>query len=166
DEITELRLGQIMKSVAVKTGNTFMTDNNVPPHITVSAINIDDEQLDEIVEAMDREIITMKSGEVYFATVGQFMPKVIYVAPVLNQYLHNMAECVYETVNLEGVSVSKYYRPFQWMPHVTIAKTLEKEQMKKAFDEMQNTWGAFSGKVTKIGLAKTNPYREIKLWQF
>ena len=33
-----------------------------------------------------------------------------------------------------------------------------------AFKTLQNNFKMFSGQVTKIGLAKTNPYEEIKVW--
>lgn len=47
------------------------------------------------------------------------------------------------------------------LPHITVGKKLSTEEMKIAFNVMQNQFGAFEGKVTKIGLAKTNPYYDI-----
>ena len=51
--------------------------------------------------------------------------------------------------------------PFNWIPHTTIGKKLSKEEMKIAFDVLQNSFGMFSGRVVKIGVAKTNPYEDI-----
>ena len=59
------------------------------------------------------------------------------------------------------MNISKYYRPFQWIPHTTIGKKLERDEMTTAFAVMQNQFGTFSGKVTHIGLAKTNPYKDV-----
>ena len=76
-----------------------------------------------------------------------------------------MAEKVYNGLaELEGVKISPYYRPFQWLPHTTIGKKLSKEEMKVAFEVLQNSFGMFSGDVVKIGLAKTNPYQDIVSW--
>ena len=32
-------------------------------------------------------------------------------------------------------------------------------------EELQHSFGMFSGQVVKIGLAKTNPYREVVNWE-
>ncbi|WP_455794959.1 hypothetical protein [Clostridium butyricum] len=54
--------------------------------------------------------------------------------------------------------------PVQWVPHTTIEKKLSEEEMIIAFKTLQIILKIFSGQVTKIGLAKTNPYEEIKVW--
>lgn len=40
-------------------------------------------------------------------------------------------------------------------PHITVS----------AFETMQKQFGVFSGTVTKIGLAKTNPHRDIAVFE-
>ena len=47
------------------------------------------------------------------------------------------------------------------MPHTTIAKKLEKEEMMAVFRVMQEQFGVFSGEIVKIGLARTNPYEDL-----
>ena len=65
---------------------------------------------------------------------------------------------------IENIKISPYYRPFQWLPHTTLGKKLSKDEMRAAFETLQNSFGMFSGEVVKIGLAKTNPYRDIMNW--
>lgn len=167
DMETEKRMKKLIKEVAGRCGNTFMVDNQVPPHITISAFECCDEELSNVIAGLDENIKRLTSGEVYFATVGQFMPGVLYVAPVLNAYLQEVAEAIYDGVRKKpGVNVSKYYRPLQWFPHMTVAKTLTKEEMLAAFAYMQEVWVPIKGTGIKIGLAKTNPYKDFKLWQF
>lgn len=165
DEKANQRIQGMIKQVAEKTGNTFMIDGNVPPHITISAFETQNEHV--VVAALEKVVKNLKSGSLQWASVGQFFPYVIYTAPVLNAYLHDMAEKVYNGLaELEGVKISPYYRPFQWLPHTTIGKKLSKEEMKVAFEVLQNSFGMFSGDVVKIGLAKTNPYQEVINWKF
>ena len=164
DDKTNGRIRGMIKQVAEKSGNTFMIDGNVPPHITVSAFETLDEKA--AVEALEKVVKDLRCGELQWASVGQFFPYVIYTAPVLNEYLHDMSAKVYESLNsLEGAKISPYYRPFQWLPHTTIGKKLSKEEMKVAFDVIQNSFGMFKGQVVKIGLAKSNPYREVVNWE-
>ena len=55
--------------------------------------------------------------------------------------------------------------PFQWLPHITVGKTLTKEQLRLAFEVLQHQFGPFQGVVTKIGLAKTRPYRDFIVFE-
>lgn len=187
DEKTNKRIQGYMDGVASATGNCFMTGNRVPPHITVSAFETKDEEgLLQCMKALEEKLeswmprkpdmesgagkdkVTMtraenrQAGMLEWVTVGQFFPSVMYVAPVLNSYLHELSVMVYESIGeLEGVAVSKYYRPLHWLPHCTIGKTLTKEEMQTAFGALQNQFGVFTGNVVRIELAKKNPYRVI-----
>ena len=127
DEKTNQRIRSMIRQVAEKSGNTFMIDGNVPPHITVSAFETLNEEA--AVKVLENAVKELRCGELQWASVGQFFPYVIYTAPVLNEYLHDMSVKVYESLNsLDGVKISPYYRPFQWLPHTTLGKKLSKEE--------------------------------------
>ena len=164
DEQTNKRITQYIHQVAKKSGNTFMLDGNVPPHITISSFETRNEE--KVIQVLERKLPELKRGTLQWASVGVFLPYVIYLAPVLNEYLHNLSLCIYKSVvEVEDTTISRFYRPLQWMPHTTIGKKLSKEEMSKAFEVLQNQFGVFSGQVTKIGLAKTNPYEELCIFE-
>lgn len=50
-------------------------------------------------------------------------------------------------------------------PHMTIGKQLTKEQMVTAFEVIQKQFVPITGQVVKIGIAKPNPHRDLKIWQ-
>ena len=52
DEKSSKTLEKLIKRVATATGNTFMLDNQVPPHITVAAVETKRE--DELVKCIDK----------------------------------------------------------------------------------------------------------------
>lgn len=163
DEKTEKQIQAYINDVAVQCGNTFMIDNRVPPHMTISAFETLHEK--EIVEALDAAMSNMKRNKIECVTVGTF-PTVIFIQPVLNEYLHNLSFMIYdEIVNIPDTKVSKYYKPFSWLPHATIAKQLSEEEMRKAFDVLQKSFEVFEGKVVRVELAKKNPYRVIASWE-
>ena len=181
DEKTSASLEKLVKRVAEAAGNTFMLDNQVPPHITVAAVETrrEDELLGrinqlvgEIRNSNERELATrdmsksaMRSGELQWVSVGAFFPQVLFVQPVLNEYLHNLSVVLSEKLSeIEETIVSPYYQPFGWLPHCTIAKQLTKEQMLEAHKVLQQHFVPMNGRVTKIGVARTNPHRDIKVW--
>ena len=163
DEKTNRKLQQYINKVAEQTGNTFMLDGNVPPHITISAFETIDEQA--AIDTINRVVNKLQRGMLEWVSVGQFFPYVIFLSPVLNEYLHEMCVQIYrELEKTDGIKISPYYQPFHWLPHTTIGKTLSKEEMKVAFDVLQNNFSRFNGEVVRIGLARPNPHRDIASW--
>lgn len=164
DEKTNNTIQRYIRQVAQHAGNHCMIDGDVPPHITLSAFETRQEE--KLVGLLDVRIPELTAGELTWASVGQFFPYVIYLTPVLNEYLHDLSCQVFETLSrLDGISVSKFYQPFQWLPHTTVGKKLTVEEMQSAFTVLQQSFGMFEGTVTEIGLAKTNPYKDIIRWK-
>ena len=125
DEKTNRRIQQYINKVAECTGNTFMLDGSVPPHITISAFETQNEKA--VIEALERAVARLRQGTLEWVSVGEFFPYVIFLIPVLNEYLHEMSVIVNDELsNTNGIKISPYYRPFQWLPHTTIAKKLSK----------------------------------------
>ena len=83
DEKTDNRISQYIQQVAKASGNTYMLDGNVPPHMTISAFETREEE--QVVAALEGEISKMKTGTVQWASVGQFFPYVLFISPVLNE---------------------------------------------------------------------------------
>ena len=164
DEKTNEIIKRHINQVAEHTGNTFMIDAKVPPHITISAFETREEGV--AIEALERAVSQLTTGTITWASVGQFFPYVLYLAPVLNKYLHQTSVHIFESLSAKKeISVNKYYQPFQWMPHTTIGKKLRIEEMRTAFAVLQNSFCVFDGAVTEIGLAKPNPHRDIIRWK-
>lgn len=163
DNKTTRKIQGFINRVSEKSGNNFMTDNNVPPHITIASFQTDEE--DKVIEILDKRIREIKIGMITWASIGVFKSSVIFLSPVLNEYLHNLSINIYECISsLENIEISKYYLPFQWMPHTTIAKKLNREELMLGFQELNNNFTIFSGRVIKIALSRTNPIEDIIVW--
>ena len=165
DERTEKSIQNLIHRVADATDNTFMLDNQVPPHITVAAVETKRE--DELVACIDRLVRgDITNGDIQWVSAGAFFPQVIFVQPVLNEYLHQFSVTLAEELaQIEETILSPYYQPFGWLPHCTIAKQLTKEQMVEAHQVLQQYFVPMVGHVTRIGVARTNPHRDIKVWE-
>ncbi len=160
DDKTNQLISKYIANVAAATGNDYMLSHKVPPHITVSSFETENVEavLPKLQECMDN----LAKGEVQWIGTGAFMNSVLYLSPVLNQYLQSVMEVIYAVVSAdEGVKASKYYQPFQWLPHTTIGKKMDAGQLVKAFEAVQLDFKVITGQVVKIGLAKASPYEEI-----
>lgn len=164
DEKTNRILQRYIDQIAAKTGNTFMTDNHVPPHMTISAVEARSvEILRPVFTGLQGKI---RQGRIKFVSVGQLLPYVMYVTPVVNDYLLELSKKVYEAVkDIPETTVSKYYQPLSWLPHVTVGKKLDKEQMIKALRVLQYGFALFEATVAEIGLAKVNPHEDVERFE-
>jgi len=164
DEQADKRIRQYIKTVADASGNTYMLDGDVPPHMTLSAFETKNEDI--VLDVLNEKMPELAGGTLQWVSIGQFLPYVLFLSPVLNEYLHSLSCKVFNMLDgLEGVSISKYYRPFQWQPHTTVGKKLSAEELLTGVETLQKSFGVFSGNVVRIGLAKTNPYRDIAVWE-
>ncbi len=169
DEKTDGIIRQHMKQVANKSGNDYVIIREIPPHITISAFSTESPEI--VINAFAKKFKEISKGSVTWVGVGSFLPNVIYIAPVIGKYLDSLSKIVDNELNMlayahkdANINISPTYRPFQWMPHTTIAKNLSNEEMKVAFEVMQGRFGVFTGEVVKIGIAKTNPYENIEVF--
>ena len=163
DNKSAVKIQGFINKVAAKSGNNFMTYNNVPPHITIASFQTNEE--DKVIEILDKRSKDIDRGMITWASIGIFKSSVVFLAPVLNEYLHNLSVSIYEGISLiENIYINEHYLPFNWMPHTTIAKKLTKEELMLAVQELEKNFTIFSGMVTRIELSKTNPYEEIITW--
>lgn len=160
DKVSTKRIQTLIDQIATTSDNHYMIEKQVPPHMTLSAIEA--RSVDILIPAIKQLEGRLQSGTIQFVTVGQLFPYVLYTMPVLNPYLQELALQISDVVSgIPETTVSKYYRPQSWLPHVTLAKTLSKEEMQRAFSVVQEKFSVFQAQVTEIGLAKVNPHNDV-----
>ncbi len=158
DEQTSKTISKLMKSVAVKSGNNYMLEKNIPPHLTIASAELC--EVEYIISKIENCVKNYHQGQVEFVSIGSFKPHVLFLTPVLNEFLHNLSVDVNKAL---GQQNSKYL-PFNWLPHTTIARTLSEEQMMTAFRVLQANFTPFTGRVIGVGLAENRPFRDVKVW--
>ena len=165
DDQTKKRIQSWMDEISTGTGNTFMTDHQVPPHITVSAFDAREDV--QAVEALEAIAGRMVPFEVQIVSVGTFFPYVIFAQALLDQTLHETSEFVRSEVEkIPDARISRYYQHFSWLPHITLGKTLSQNQMQGAFQILQKKFVPLKARVESVGVAKPNPHRDLKIIDF
>lgn len=160
DKVSTKRIQTLIDQIAMASGNHYMIEKQVPPHMTLSAIEA--RSVDILIPAIKQLESKLHTGTIQFVTVGQLFPYVLYTMPVLNPYLQDLALHISDAVSdIPETTISKYYRPQSWLPHVTLAKTLSKIEMQQAFSVVQEKFSVFQAQVTELGLAKVNPHNDV-----
>ncbi len=186
-------LQRYIDEVAKATGNTFMIDHKVPPHMTISSIEAKSvDVLKPAFESLAEKLAFTRtrtgnssfgnnvqgnfnqsnsnqsnsnlgeSNKIQIVSVGQLLPYVLYATPVLNEMLQDLQEVVYDTFkDIEDTDIRRFYQPYSWLPHITLGKKMDKEQMISAVKVMQEKFAPLEAIITKIGLAKVNPHEDV-----
>lgn len=160
DDATTKKMQNFIDEVAKITGNTFIIDGKIPPHITVLEFDVKNEE--EALNIFKENANSFMQGEVLFSSLGVFKKQVLYIETVLNEYLHNMS-CKWDELykELPNFTRSPYYQPFGWIPHLSLGKHLTNAQIIQAFELVLSKFEPVKGNVTRIGIAKTNPHRDL-----
>ncbi len=159
DKQTDYILSNLMKQIARKSGNSYMLERQIPPHLTIGMVRQGKET--DLLQHLDRCVKHWNRTEIAIVSIGCFKPHVLFLATVLNRALHEM--CV--DVNKAFTEEQSRYQPFHWLPHITMARTLNEPQMQQAFHVLQANFNPLKGTITEVGLSTGNPYQDIKRWK-
>jgi len=163
DKETENKIQEMIDEVAKVTGCDYMKQSKVPPHVTVSALVSDNEEA--LLSEMESIAKSTNKDFIWFANIGVFNPYVIYLGPVMNEFLQNTCKMVNERLlKYAEVGNRGRYLPNQWVPHAAIASKLTPEALKEAFSIAQEKFDAFGATAERITLVRCEPYEAIKSW--
>jgi len=163
DRETHNKIQEMIDEVARVTGCDRMKREKIPPHVTVSALESDREEA--LLSEMESIAETVKKHDIWFANIGIFNPFVVYLGPVMNEFLYNTCKTVNQRL-LKHAQVGNKgrYLPNQWVPHAGVVVELTPEALKEAFAIVQERFSAFGATAEKIVLARAEPYKELKSW--
>lgn len=163
DEKTAM-VNEIIKVLAPVCGSDYCL--NIVPHITISAIVADDEEL--VKEEAEKLSKILKRGEIKIGVIGVFNPMVLFLAPVVDSYLIESSQ----TANDHMLKVSEMgnkgrYIPNNWVPHMAVAMKMGKEGLYKSFNKLSEIFTPFCAEIDKLALIKweeENPYKELAVY--
>ena len=166
DSHTNELILEAMKDIAAATGNNYMLDNSVPPHLSLGLFHAEEEKAGEMVKLFEEFAESLKSRDaglsLNFNDPDNFADKVIFLnvsrdEPLmkLNRDLHQLFLPHFEAGD------NRNYLPKNWVPHIALAVKLSGTQFEKGFEVAKNFPLPKSAKITSATLARCNPYNEV-----
>lgn len=154
---------QIQKLIN-KINEKLSTNYSTPPHITLGVFQTDD--LSRYASNFDDYAKELINGQVTFASIGQFVPKVIYLAPIMNEVLlHNhdvVRKMIYSSdLTDENPQNHEYYLKNQWQPHCTLAMDLDEKKLITAIKIILKYFKPITAKIKSVLLVEADPYLEL-----
>ena len=89
DEKTNKILQRYIDRIAEKSGNYFMIENKVPPHMTIASIEA--RNVNVLKPAFEDLNGKLCAGNMKVVSIGQLFPYVLYATPVMNQKLFDLS---------------------------------------------------------------------------
>ena len=91
DKKTNKTLQWYIDKIAEKTGNHFMIENRVPPHMTIAAIEA--RNVDVLKSSFDDLNGKLYAGSMKIVSIGQLFPYVMYATPKLDPV--SRTQCIF-----------------------------------------------------------------------
>jgi len=167
DNSTEEKIYDLINKIAESTGNKSFLEYGINPHMTISYFEYT-KNIDTIIELLDKNIplLNMGIGHTFLNSVGTFIPTVIFISPVINNYLLDFNKKINKLLekNTE-IKFLGFYLENKWVPHISLAWKLNKDELLIGMEILVNNFQNIFAEIKKIELAECNPYKEIKIWE-
>ncbi len=136
------------------------------PHITISAIIADDEEL--VKEEVAKLSKVINKGEIKVASLGVFNPFVLFLSPVVDPYLLESSQIANDyMLKVSEVGNKGRYIPGNWVPHIAVAMKMGKEGLYRGFERLSEIFIPFCAEIRKMALIKStkdNLYQELAVY--
>jgi 2'-5' RNA ligase len=148
----------------VESGNKYMLDNDIPPHLTLSLFR--HSNIDEIQELIDKNIFFWNPINIKLSSIGIFNPNVLFLTPVPNNSIIELNQKTNELLikSNENINIDKNYATNNWVPHIALAVKLNQDELINGIKIITREYEPIGGEINRIALAKCNPYKDIKIW--
>ena len=157
DPLTNRTFQKLINGIADVTGNEFMLEFNVPPHLTFLQIQTrtGQEQLEQAVKNLEGKL---KAVSLTFASCGDGIPNVVFAKVRMTDELKTQINLIYdEIIKIPDIKINPYYLPENIFPHVTLGKTLTWEQQSAAMDYVNKNFSIFEGIISEAALTCGKP---------
>lgn len=155
-----------VNAIAEVTGNSFIIENKIPPHVTIGAFHAAKEDETKLIQIVEDFTKTQKAGAVRFTEIGNFNGKVLFLKPEKDGFLAQMNEELHTILLPEFEKAENgYYLPEIWFPHTTLATKLNKSQFEKAFKIAESINLPLETEINEIAVYQCSPFAELKRYK-
>ena len=163
DEASHRRLSEMMEALVQCGVNAYMIDHQIPPHVTLSLFGC--ERIEPVIDRLEAHAATLAAGKIAWASLGAFVPRVLFAASVMSDYLLGLCRAVNDLLAPITIPGDEgHYLPNRWVPHAALAVRMTQPELSAAFEAASKRFAAFVGEANRLALVRCDPYTQIKTW--
>ena len=155
-----------LQAIADETGNRFMIENKIPPHITIGAFHAAREEEAKLLKLVEEFARGQKAGTVQFSEVSDFNGKVLFLKPEKNLFLSEINNALHNLLLPEFEKAENgYYLPDIWFPHTTLATRLNQSQFSAAKEIAKQISLPLEAAIEELAVYQCSPFLELKKFE-
>lgn len=152
-----------VNAIAEVTGNSFIIENKIPPHVTIGAFHAVKDEEARLIQMVEEFTKSQKAGIVQFTEIGNFNGKVLFLKPEKDGFLAQINAELHSILLPEFEKAENgYYMPEIWFPHTTLATRLNQSQFEKAIKIAKNIKLPLATESNEIAVYQFSPFAELK----
>ncbi len=161
-EVNEI-ITSTVKSIAEVTGNHFITENKIPPHITIGAFHSTKESEEKLFSTIQDFFALQKPGVIEFKEIENFNGKVLFLKAVKNEFLSNINTGLHKVLLPDfNKAENGYYLPQFFFPHTTLATRLNQRLFEKAKALAEQIKLPLKVTINEAGIYQCSPVKKVK----
>lgn len=165
DHASEQAVRKIQTEISRTSGNTFLIDNKIYPHVTLSIFSKDDYQ----DLALDLASFTDQLCDIKLSltSIGIFnsTPAVLNLLPVVTDDLTGIHKKLHDLLSSRITSFNPYYERENWVPHCALAVNVAPGELTGAVETACSLFTPITCSAYSLALVECSPYREIMYWK-
>lgn len=175
DQEAAAQIRTAVQELARHSGNNFMVEHAVPPHLTLGLFHAQETDL-ALLQELFKEFserargVLQKDFCLEFFGADNFLDKVIFLSLGNPEEAKKKNPALFElNAALHKIFLERFepgdnrnYIPANWHPHIALSVKMNAAQFKKGFDFAQSLCLPKRAAAASLSLALCKPYKEIE----
>ena len=165
DHASEVKIRRIQSEVSRVTGNNYLSDNNILPHITLSLFS--KESYQDILEDLASYAAELRDISVSLSSIGVFNsnPAVVNLLPVVSDDLIRTHKSLTAKLSRHISDFNPYYERANWVPHCAVAVNISPDELIGAIETTCRLFTPIICTFSTLSLVECNPYSKVADWK-
>lgn len=164
DSESEKTIRKIQEAICCSSRNTYLSDNGIRPHITLSLFSRDDSE--DLTAGLALFAAQLADIDIKLTSIGIFntQPSVINLLPVVSEDLIRMHTDLREKLSHFVTDFHPYYVRENWVPHCAVAISINTDEFAKAVETACALFQPLTCRISALSLVECSPYRTVMDW--
>ena len=165
DPASEESIRIIQEEASRVSGNTYVFDNRIFPHITLSLFSKED--YDGIIEDLRGFSEKLRNINIHLTSIGIFnsSPAVVNLLPVVSKDITRIHKLLHQKLSRHICDFNPYYEEANWVPHCAVAVNIGEMELMPVIKTTCALFQPMVCRLSTLSLVECDPYRVVMDWK-
>ena len=166
DSVSEKEIRKIQSEASRVSENTYLFDNHIRPHITLSIFSKD--QYQDLIVDLSSFADHLRNIRISLSSIGIFNTApaaVVNLLPVVTDDLTQIHKALHENLTHHITDFNPYYEQPNWVPHCAVAVNISPDELMGIVETTCRMFTPMICGISALSLVECSPYREVMDWK-